>query len=158
VPPIQGSPFVMFIYFIQYFIYLAIHCPSYQVVEMAPAFNLADSIRQALFADAVKIAKHVGYRCCTALLTDSSCRQGAGAHTFTPWIDHAHPSPLDATTLNSHPCIRPLSTLTLHATTLSSHPLIRPSSTLTLSCNHSQLSPFDQTKLNSHPLIRPRSP
>ncbi len=34
-----------------------------QVVEMAPAPGLDASLRQALFDDAVKLAKHVGYRC-----------------------------------------------------------------------------------------------
>jgi hypothetical protein len=32
------------------------------VVEIAPAPALDDAVRQALFADAVKLAKHVGYR------------------------------------------------------------------------------------------------
>jgi len=33
-----------------------------QVVEMAPAPGLDNSIRQALFDDAVALAKHMGYR------------------------------------------------------------------------------------------------
>ena len=33
-----------------------------QVVEIAPAPNLAQNIKDALYADAVKLAKHVGYR------------------------------------------------------------------------------------------------
>lgn len=33
-----------------------------QVVEIAPAPNLAQDIKDALYADAVKLAKHVGYR------------------------------------------------------------------------------------------------
>lgn len=33
-----------------------------QVVEMAPAPGLDEGLRQALFDDAVKLAKHVGYR------------------------------------------------------------------------------------------------
>lgn len=33
-----------------------------QVVEIAPAPNLAQHIKDALYADAVKLAKHVGYR------------------------------------------------------------------------------------------------
>jgi pyruvate carboxylase len=33
-----------------------------QVVEIAPAPSLAQSIKDALYADAVKLAKHVGYR------------------------------------------------------------------------------------------------
>ncbi len=32
-----------------------------QVVELAPAYGLDPEIRAALHADAVKIAKHVGY-------------------------------------------------------------------------------------------------
>jgi len=32
-----------------------------KVVEFAPAFSVAPEVRQALYADAVKIAKHVGY-------------------------------------------------------------------------------------------------
>lgn len=38
-----------------------------QVVEIAPAPNLAQSIKDALYADAVKLAKHVGYRNAGAL-------------------------------------------------------------------------------------------
>ena len=33
-----------------------------QVVELAPAFGLDDKVRQALHADALKIARHVRYR------------------------------------------------------------------------------------------------
>lgn len=33
-----------------------------KVVEIAPAVGLAEEVRQKLFADAIKIAKHVGYR------------------------------------------------------------------------------------------------
>ena len=33
-----------------------------QVVELAPAFGLDDKVRQALHADALKIARHVKYR------------------------------------------------------------------------------------------------
>ncbi|MEW5308009.1 MAG: hypothetical protein WDW36_010371, partial [Sanguina aurantia] len=33
-----------------------------KVVEMAPSFNLKEETRQALFADAVKLCRHVGYR------------------------------------------------------------------------------------------------
>lgn len=39
-----------------------------KVVEIAPAPNLSQKIKDALYADAVKLAKHVGYRnageCC----------------------------------------------------------------------------------------------
>ena len=43
-------------------------CLPPQVVEMAPAPGLDASLRQALFDDAVKLAKHVGYRCaCNAV-------------------------------------------------------------------------------------------
>lgn len=35
---------------------------SPKVVEMAPSFNLREETRQALFADAVKLCRHVGYR------------------------------------------------------------------------------------------------
>jgi hypothetical protein len=37
-------------------------CRIAQVVEIAPAPALAQSIKDALYADAVKLAKHVGYR------------------------------------------------------------------------------------------------
>ena len=37
--------------------------PHKQVVEIAPAPGLDEGLRQALFDDAVKLAKHVGYRC-----------------------------------------------------------------------------------------------
>ena len=33
-----------------------------QVVELAPAYGLDDKVRQALHADALKIARHVKYR------------------------------------------------------------------------------------------------
>lgn len=33
-----------------------------QVVEIAPAPALSKEIKEALYADAVKLAKHVGYR------------------------------------------------------------------------------------------------
>lgn len=33
-----------------------------QVVELAPAYGLDDKVRQALHADALKIARHVNYR------------------------------------------------------------------------------------------------
>lgn len=33
-----------------------------QVVEIAPAPALADKVKEALYADAVKLARHVGYR------------------------------------------------------------------------------------------------
>jgi pyruvate carboxylase len=33
-----------------------------QVVEIAPAPSLAQGIKDALYSDAVKLAKHVGYR------------------------------------------------------------------------------------------------
>lgn len=33
-----------------------------QVVEMAPAYGLDDTVRRALHADALKIARHVKYR------------------------------------------------------------------------------------------------
>lgn len=33
-----------------------------KVVEMAPAYGLADEIKARLYEDAVKLAKHVGYR------------------------------------------------------------------------------------------------
>lgn len=36
--------------------------PTNQVVEIAPAPNLAQEVKDALYADAVKLAKHVGYR------------------------------------------------------------------------------------------------
>ena len=44
-----------------------IHQPNHQrttqqVVEIAPAPGLDDGLRQALFDDAVKLARHVGYR------------------------------------------------------------------------------------------------
>jgi pyruvate carboxylase len=50
-----------------------------KVVEIAPAPNLSQKIKDALYADAVKLAKHVGYRnagehwghdqlCCLSLL------------------------------------------------------------------------------------------
>lgn len=39
-----------------------LHSASTQVVEIAPAPSLAQGIKDALYADAVKLAKHVGYR------------------------------------------------------------------------------------------------
>lgn len=33
-----------------------------KVIELAPAFGLDEKVRAALHRDAVKIAKHVGYR------------------------------------------------------------------------------------------------
>jgi hypothetical protein len=54
-------------------------CLSLQVVEIAPAPNLAQSIKDALYADAVKLAKHVGYRNAGALLCLSYLSRAAAA-------------------------------------------------------------------------------
>jgi len=37
------------------------------VVEIAPAYGLDEAVRQRLHADAVKLAKHVGYVRCIIL-------------------------------------------------------------------------------------------
>lgn len=40
---------------------------GFQVVEIAPAFGLDESMRQQLHSDAVRLVKHVGYRNAGAL-------------------------------------------------------------------------------------------
>lgn len=42
--------------------------PASQVVEMAPAYALSQEVKNSLYRDAVKLAKHVGYRNAGALV------------------------------------------------------------------------------------------